>query len=226
MTRPTHTTMRLKTIALGLVASLAFAFAPAGAQVEKAPPVKDTPVLKVVHKAPAKVAGVTIDSFRSPTDVGVWKPANTVVVTVVPEGCYDALCTQLSVSHISRVNAGAAAITGNIASSQVPVFIYAALSTDTATPVLTDTVCPAEITSGGLARQAATYGSYVAPITLNGVASYQMTTSWTATGSFTVAKICMLNASSSGVLGFETLLGAPVSVANTDTINLTWTFNV
>lgn len=213
--------MRLKFLALSVALALGLTALPAFAQVEKAPPVKDTPTITIVHKKHA-----VMDPLKSPTEIGVWKPLNTVVLTVVPKGCYDALCSDLRVSHNSRVDAGAAAIAGNIASSQVAIFNYVALSTDTATPVKTDTVCPSEIVGSGLSREVSTFGSYTAPASLNGAASYLMTASWTATAAATVGKICMLNASSAGTLGFETLLGAPVTVANGDTINLTWTFNV
>ena len=213
--------MRLKAIALALAASFVLALAPAYAQVEKAPPIKDSATLTVTHKK-AALGG----TFSVPTDAGTYRAPNLVVLSVVPANCYDALCAKFSVSHNSRVDAGASAIAGNIANTQVAVFKYVALSTDTGTPVKTDVACPAEITTGGLARQAGTYGSYTAPVTLNGAASYQFTSSWTSTASFTIAKICMLNAASGVTLGFETLLGSPVAVANGDTINLTWTFNV
>jgi hypothetical protein len=127
----------------------------------------------------------------------------------------------------SRVNAGAQAIAQLCGQAAGLPFIYVALSANATTPAATDTTLAGEYTTNGLSRVLGTYGTYTAPSTLNGTATYVITASWTCTAAGqTVNKIAAFTAISGGTMGFETLLGATATLNNTDVGNLTWTFTV
>jgi len=213
-----------------LLLALAFAMAlypcAVGAQSDKMPPMKDAPAVSVVHPSPSPSPSAVPKKVADDDGMQPGRPLNQVALLVLPFGCYDASCARLSVTHNSRVDAGAAAVANNISGTQVAAFTYAALSTDGTAVSKADTVCPSEIGTNGLARHVTAYGTYTPPSVLNGAASYQLTYTWSATGSSTVAKICLLNASSSGTMLFETLLGSPVSVLSGDSVVLVWTVNL
>jgi hypothetical protein len=130
-------------------------------------------------------------------------------------------------SHNSRVDAGANAIAQLIGSAAGLPFIYVALTSNSSAVVKTDTTLSGEYTTAGLGRVAASYGSYTAPATLNGAASYVLTATWSCTSNGqAVNKIAAFTAISVGTMGFETLLGSTETLNNGDTGLLTWTFQV
>ena len=101
--------------------------------------------------------------------------------------------------------------------------VFIALSTDTTTPAATDTICPGELTTNGLAR---TLGNYTQPS--SGSDNYTITAKFTYTtsaSSTVISKVCMFDAVTGGDLFAETLLSPPATVAATgDKVTITWTF--
>lgn len=99
---------------------------------------------------------------------------------------------------------------------------YIALTADVTAPAATDTTLTSEIATNGLARAQA------ADAHTGGTISSTLSKTFTYTGStsVTVAKVGLFNASSSGTLVLETLLGSSGTVsANGDTIAISWTVN-
>jgi hypothetical protein len=152
-------------------------------------------------------------------------PPNTITFQIIRANGHR---EPIQIAHNARVNAGASAIAQLIGSTAGTPFNYVALTSDSGAVVATDTTCPSEYNNtNGLGRKLATYGGYAAPASLGASASYTLTTSWTSSANAqNINKICAFNASSAGTLGFETILGATVTLNNGDTGNLTWTFNI
>ena len=100
--------------------------------------------------------------------------------------------------------------------------VYIALSTDTTTPAATDTTCPGEITSNGLARTLGTYTH------TTGANTYEITASFiysTSASSTTITKVCMFDAASGGDLFAESLLTPSATVSAVgDNVTIQWTF--
>lgn len=91
---------------------------------------------------------------------------------------------------------------------------FIAVTTDSAAPAAGDTVLASEITTGGLARAAATTNSYSSPTTTLAV-------TFTATATHTnVQKMALFNASSAGTMTHEATITA-VTLNNTDTLTVT-----
>ncbi|MGH7743301.1 MAG: hypothetical protein ACREQ5_00565 [Candidatus Dormibacteria bacterium] len=90
-----------------------------------------------------------------------------------------------------------------------------AITTDSATPVATDTTLPSEITTagGGLIRKLATYAH------TTGVASYSLAATFTANGSDSlpaiIAKMGIFNSivGATGRMQFETKLGTTATLS-------------
>lgn len=100
---------------------------------------------------------------------------------------------------------------------------YIAMSNDATTPAAGDcaagsSTCTltAEIVSNGLQRAQATYAHS------NGTNSYTLTLTFTATGTQAAQKAGVFNAGASGTMVFEAAF-TPVSLANGDTVTVTWT---
>lgn len=134
-------------------------------------------------------------------------------------------------SYNSRVNKGGdligSLISGtslNSISSPLPP-IYLALSTATLTPSKTDTTLTSEITTLGLGRVAGTVGAYTGPASLDAVASYTLTHTWTASGTVTAVSAAIFDAVSTGNMFVEGNLSASASLLSGDTLALTWTIN-
>jgi hypothetical protein len=125
--------------------------------------------------------------------------------------------------HNLRTTGGAdwqAAVMGG---SSPAVAAYIALTNDSAAAAAGDcaagsTACTlaSEITTNGLARHVATYSH------TNGTNTWALTYTWTATGTQSVQKAGMFNASSSGTMIFETNF-TQVNLVSTDTFAATWT---
>lgn len=91
---------------------------------------------------------------------------------------------------------------------------FIAVTTDSAAPAAGDTTLASEITTGGLARAAATTNTYSTPTTTLAV-------TFTATAGHTnVQKMALFNASSAGTLTHEATI-TPVTLAATDTLTIT-----
>jgi hypothetical protein len=152
---------------------------------------------------------------------------NQVYLTIKPGWCAKLwTCGTLVKSLNSRVDAGAAFVANNLsnpASVTTSVEQYIAFSGDATAVAKTDVICASELTTNGMGRKIATFGSYTAPSSLGGTFSYTLTNSYNATGAYSINKLCLFNAVSAGTMLFETLLGATVSGGNGDTINVTWT---
>lgn len=135
-------------------------------------------------------------------------------------------------SFNSRTNAGAAVIAsltagstlGGISSPAAPK--YLAVSSATLTPAAGDTTLASEISTNGFARTAATAGSYSAPGSLDGAASFTFTHTFTATGTQTVASAALFDAASTGNLYVEGNLSASATCNSGDTLAITWTINL
>lgn len=109
-------------------------------------------------------------------------------------------------------------------SAQPAAFNYMAVSANTTAPSASSTTLPGEITTagGGLLRAQATYAHTA------GTNTSTLTKTFTANGSdslpVTIAKIGVLNAASSGTLGYETLLSATATLTTSgDSVAVTET---
>jgi hypothetical protein len=112
-------------------------------------------------------------------------------------------------------------------SAQPAAFNYMALTANSSAASASSTSLTGEIAtaSGGLIRKQATYAH------TNGTSTATLTATFTANGNdskpVTVAKIGVFNASSSGTLGYETLLGSTATISNTgDALTVTDTLTV
>ena len=111
-------------------------------------------------------------------------------------------------------------------SSQPAAANYIALTNDSTAPAAGDcasgsTTCtlPSEIVTNGCARAQGTFGH------VNGNTTWTLTHAWTASGAQSVQKAGMFNASSSGTMVFEAAFSV-VTLANTDTLTVTWTVSI
>jgi hypothetical protein len=126
----------------------------------------------------------------------------------------------------ARVNAGALGQAVLMGSAAGTPFAYLALSSASLTIALGDTTLASEITTNGLVRVLATYGSYVAPTTLGGSASFQLTKTFTATGTSTVNSCALFNAVTVGTMFSEINLTSAATLNSGDTLALSYTINI
>jgi hypothetical protein len=126
-------------------------------------------------------------------------------------------------------NAGKDMIASQVAntSTQAAACNYLALTANATSPSAGDTTLTAEIATGGggLIRAQGSYSH------TGGTATFTVSKTFTANGSdslpVVIAKIGVFNASSSGTLGFETLLGTTATLsASGDQLVLTDTFTL
>jgi len=100
---------------------------------------------------------------------------------------------------------------------------YVAVSTDTATPLATDTTLTSELTVDGLSRASGTYSHTTA------VRSYSIEKIFSVTGGpHAVAKSALFNAAGpppSGTMAFEALFATIANVNASDSLTVTWTVN-
>lgn len=181
------------------------------------------PLTASAHKA---APPAFVDSGARMVDspyVNIGRVPNVVTVTVIPKGCHEATCERVQSQHNARVDSGASFVSNQISGTVAAVAKYIAVSADVTAVAKADTTCPSEITTGGLARAVATYGGYTPPGSLGGTASYTLSLTYNATAAYTIAKLCLLNATSGGTLLFETLLGTAVTGGSGDTLNVVWT---
>jgi hypothetical protein len=116
-------------------------------------------------------------------------------------------------------NAGFALNAGLLSGVGSPATVgYIALGTGTNAAAATDTALQAEISTGGLARAAATKSLVTTSVT-NDTAQFLNT--FTASASFAVTESGILNASSSGTL-FAHQVFAAINVNSGDNLQVTW----
>ena len=97
-------------------------------------------------------------------------------------------------------------------------FTYIEVGTSSTAPTIADTTLNAEITDTGLARVAGT----VSRVTTTGTNdTYQITTTWTATGSKTIEEVGVFNASSGGTM-LSHALTTSKAVSNGETLTGTY----
>lgn len=124
------------------------------------------------------------------------------------------------INHNLRTTAGGdwqASVMGNT-SAPPATMNYIALSNDAGAPAAGDTTVASEIAANGLTRAQCTYAH------TGGTAAFTCQKVFTATGTQASQKTGLLNASSSGTLGFENTY-TQVTVNNGDTLTVTWTVN-
>jgi hypothetical protein len=192
----------------------------AGAQTEKLAPA--TGVTSVAALQTIPVVKKLLDAGYSV------KTPDIVKVVLTPRGCTTSRCVKTVTAHNARVNAGAQYVAnqiGNAGSVSTNVASFIALSSDTSTVLATDTTCPSELTTNGMNRKVSTFAYTTPPASLGAAATYTLSNSYSATGSYTINKLCLFTLVSGGTMLFETLLGSTVSGGNGDTINVVWTVN-
>lgn len=98
--------------------------------------------------------------------------------------------------------------------------IYIALSTSVTATSGSDTTCPSELTTNGLARTLGTFAS-----TGNNTDTISNTFTYSGASQVVITKVCMFDAASGGNLFAEDLLSSSATVsASGDQVTITWTF--
>ena len=133
----------------------------------------------------------------------------------------------VAMAHNIITNAGVGlfdeALHGPAASSAAANARFIGLTTDSTAPAYTDTTCPSEITSGGLARAEGAVTVTAGPA--NGDETVRVSKTFTATTSFTnVQKACLFTAASGGTL-FAIATFSPVNLAANDQLTINWDFS-
>lgn len=147
-------------------------------------------------------------------------------VTVLKNG------VAVGTSYNSRVDKGAALCASLISGTSLggisaPLTAkYIALSTSSLTPAKGDTTLSGETAASGLARALGTAGTYTAPASLDGAASYVLTNTFTSAASATIVSAAIFDAASTGNMLVEANLSASVTVVSGDTITINWTINL
>jgi len=139
---------------------------------------------------------------------------------------------ELLTSYNSRVDAGAALSASLISGttlggiSSPAAAKYIACSPTTLTPAKGDTTLSGELSTNGFTRALATAGTYTAPASLDGAASYILSKTFTATGGQTVASAAIFDAASTGNMFVEGNLASSATLATNDTLQINWTVNL
>jgi len=133
----------------------------------------------------------------------------------------------VATAHNIITNAGVGlfdeALHGPAASSAAANARFIALSTDSTAPAYTDTTCPSEITTGGLARAEGTVSVTAGPA--NGDETVRVSKTFTASASFTgVQKACLFTAATGGTL-YAIATFSPVNLAANDQLTINWDFS-
>ena len=133
----------------------------------------------------------------------------------------------VATAHNLITNAGIGlfdeALHGPAASSAAANARFIALSTDSTAPAYTDTTCPSEITTGGLARSEGSVTVTAGPA--NGDETVRVSKTFTASASFTgVQKACLFTAGTGGTL-YAIATFSPVNLAADDQLTINWDFS-
>lgn len=137
--------------------------------------------------------------------------------------------SMLADGYNARVNQGALWQAGIMGSAAGVPANYVALGTATITAAAADTSLASEIlsaTNAGLARVLGTYQNFTAPASLGSSASYQITKTFTSSGSATVNSAALMYTSSGVGMFVEANLSPPATLASGDQLVLTWTINI
>lgn len=117
---------------------------------------------------------------------------------------------------------GKALITSRLGTSSAAAATYLALGSGTTAVAASQTALTTEITTSGFARAAATVSQTTTTTTND---TLQLTYTWTASGSVTVAEMGVFNASSSGTMLSRALLTSKSFVSG-DTYQVTYKMSV
>lgn len=129
----------------------------------------------------------------------------------------------VTAAHNIITNAGMGVLRDAVHQSTAGNAQYIALSTDGTAPAYTDTTCPSEITTGGLARAQGTVTTQAGPA--NGDITVRVEKTFTATQSFTgVQKACLFTASTGGTL-YAVATFASTNLAANDQLTIRWDFS-
>ncbi|MEM4301562.1 MAG: hypothetical protein QXQ70_03210 [Candidatus Caldarchaeum sp.] len=129
----------------------------------------------------------------------------------------------VAAAHNIITNAGMGVLRDAVHQSTAGTAQYIALSTDGTAPAYTDTTCPSEITTGGLARAQGTVTTQAGPA--NGDITVRVEKTFTATSSFTgVQKACLFTASTGGTL-YAVATFASTNLAANDQLTIRWDFS-
>ena len=101
--------------------------------------------------------------------------------------------------------------------SQPAAMRYIALTADSAAPAAGDTTLASELSTSGMSRVLATYAHTA------GANTFTQSNTFTATGTVTINKEGLFNASSVGTLGFESAEPSPPTLVSGDTLTETIT---
>ena len=160
---------------------------------------------------------------RSMVETLVPKKRNRIEATIIRA---DGTVEKLEPFYNSRVNTGAswqASVMGSAAG--VPAN-YIALSGNVLSPASGDSTLSGEIVGSGLTRTQGTYGGYTAPSGLGASASYQISYTFTATGSQSVNSSALFNQSAGGSLFCEANLSNAATLASGDQLQIIWQVNI
>lgn len=131
--------------------------------------------------------------------------------------------TDKLVFHNLVVSAGSAGVASRInGAGAEAAFTFIAVGTGTTSPVAGDTTLETETTTDGLARAAATASRITTDVTND---TARLNKQFSVTGSVAVTESGVLNAASAGTLLARQTFSA-VNVANGDTLDVTWDFDV
>jgi hypothetical protein len=132
----------------------------------------------------------------------------------------------VATTHNIITNAGVGlfdeALHGPAASAAPANARFIALSADSTAPAYTDTSCPSEITTGGLARAEGTVTVTAGPA--NGDVTVRVSKTFTASSFSNVQKACLFTAASGGIL-YAIATFSPVNLLPGDQLTINWDFS-
>lgn len=164
------------------------------------------------------------DLISAQTSCGAKLPPAVTTTTSSTTASSSSTSTTTSTSTTSSTSTTTTTATTTSATTVVCGYggVFIALSNSTATPLATDTTCPSELTTNGLARTLGTYTHTIGTNTQTITASFIYTTSAYSTA---VTKVCMFNAQTGGDLFAESLLTPSATVSAVgDNVTIQWTF--
>jgi len=131
----------------------------------------------------------------------------------------NATLKEVSVAENIFTNAGKAQMALLAGDATAVPFTYVAVGTSNTAVAATDTTLTAEIVDTGLSRAAGTVTRITTTVTND---TYQISKTFTATGSKTIEEVGIFNASSAGTMLSHALTGSK-ALTNNDTLAITYT---